>query len=183
MEKYILLGTIGNPKGVAGDFLLHGVPSSIGKLPKNVKVKVGFSENFAKNYSLEKFILHQNKKIDGKFAGINSKEDAAIFKDQGVFVLLDDILKTNPSFYSIDDILGCEVRVEADNSLLGTVIEVWEMPANDVWLVETPDGELPIPVIDDVVVDCDLKNRVIKIILMDGLMDLLNKNKEADDAD
>lgn len=182
-DKLILLGKIGSPKGLRGDFALHSVAASVAELKPNIKCKIGFSENFARDFTLEVFTVFRDKKVTAKLRGVDTKEDAEKFSEQGLFVYQKDILEMNPGFYSIADILGCQVKVKTDGTILGEITEVWELPANDVWLVDTENGELPLPVIDDVVLDCDIDNKIVTINLMDGLLDLLNKTQDADDKD
>ena len=58
------------------------------------------------------------------------------------------------------------------------------MPANDVWLVQTPKGNLPIPVIDQIIIKRNMESKSIEIFVMPGLMDLLNNTEEeADDIE
>jgi len=56
--------------------------------------------------------------------------------------------------------------------------DVLNLPANDVWLVETEKGELPLPYIKDVVKRVDIENKRIEINLIDGLTDLIKNEKE-----
>ena len=60
---------------------------------------------------------------------------------------------------------------------IGTVMEWWTMPANDVYLIRTETGELPIPVIDDVVKSVDFRKKRIHIVMIDGLRDIEQKKE------
>lgn len=55
---------------------------------------------------------------------------------------------------------------------LGRIVEVIETPANDVWIVDGPRGEVLVPIIDEVVVDCpEDPEAPIRTAVMDGLID------------
>jgi len=176
-NKYILLGIIGNSKGVGGEFNLHNSDNSIKQLPINTLVKIGFSAEFAMPHKLDWIKKSANRKVYAKIYGIDSREAISELKEQGIFVELELILKSNPDYYSTDDIIGSKVFNISNGEEIGEIIEVWEMPANDVWLLETSDGFLPIPFIDDVVAKYDFVGKRIDINLIDGLLDIMEKKK------
>jgi len=49
------------------------------------------------------------------------------------------------------------------------------LPANDVWLLRGEFGDVPLPVIEDVIKKVDLVERKIWIEMMDGLLDIAVK--------
>lgn len=66
--------------------------------------------------------------------------------------------------------------------LLGELKDVMILPGNDVWLITLPDGELPIPVIKDVVKKVNIADKHIEIELIPGLMDIISSNKAEKDG-
>jgi len=66
---------------------------------------------------------------------------------------------------------------------LGTITDVWIMPANDVWVLSMPEGDIPLPVIDDVILSVDIPKKQIIIRLIDGLRDLLPKSSDDSQLD
>lgn len=182
-ENYILIGIIGNSFGFDGFFALNDAFDSINTLDNGIPVKIGFTADFSKAFRLDKYVVKDDGKVIAKIVGIDSKEDIAAFKKQGLFVERKNILKQNPDFYSYDDVIDCEVFDVDSGDLIGHVIEVWTMPANDVWLVETSKGNLPIPVIDDIIINTDFASKKINIFKMEGLMDIIEGNAEVNDED
>lgn len=71
--------------------------------------------------------------------------------------------------YYLFQLVGLNVVTEEGRSL-GTVREVLQTGANDVYVVDTPRGELLLPAIKDVVKRVDLKTGVITVHLLPGLM-------------
>jgi 16S rRNA processing protein RimM len=92
-------------------------------------------------------------------------------KDNGVFIDEKELLRDNEQYY-ISDLLECTV-IDEQGILLGRITDVWIMPANDVWVLTTNDGDIPLPVIDDVILSTDIEKKQIVIRLIDGLTDLL----------
>ena len=182
-ENYLLIGIIGNSFGYDGYFFLNDTFDAIESLDKDIPAKIGFTAEFSKAYRLEDYKVKSDGKVVAKILGIDSKELLAGFKKQGLFVDRSFILKHNPDFYSYDDVIDCQVFDAHSGELIGKVIEVWTMPANDVWLTETSKGNLPIPVIDDIILKTDFQAKKIEIFKMDGLMDIIEGNEEDRDED
>lgn len=180
-QELQLLGTLTGTYGVSGIILVDDVPEGL-VFADNSEILIGFTDQSARKYCA----VNLEEKTKGmyhlKIEGIDSKEDAALLKENGLFMNKATVKASNPDFIFPDELFGCEVFDEKDMSLIGVITEVWEMPANNVWLVETPKGDLPVPVIEDVIKKIYLENKKIVIHVLNGLMDLLS-NTGADDED
>lgn len=77
-------------------------------------------------------------------------------------------LEENEFYYH--EIIGCEV-VSLEGDTIGTVTDILETGANDVWTV-TPEKGKPhyIPYIEDIVKEIDIENKKITIEVMEGLL-------------
>lgn len=77
-------------------------------------------------------------------------------------------LEDNAFYYH--EIIGCKV-VSLEGDPIGTVTEILETGANDVWTV-TPETGKPhyIPYIEDIVKEIDVPNKTITIEVMEGLL-------------
>ncbi len=181
MENLILIGVVGNYFGYKGDFNFVLEYKKIEAIPDGFKVKIGFSPNFSEEYTIERFEKKNNRAI-AKLIEINNKEEIEKLRNKGIFADEEEIKKFNDKFVPSSNIVGCKVIDIQNGNELGEIIEIWELPANDVWLVSTNFGELPLPVIDDVVVETDFENKIVKINVIDGLLDLTH-NRGAIDED
>lgn len=75
----------------------------------------------------------------------------------------------------IQDLLGCSVVDFDSGTLYGTLTDVMETGANDVWQVTDESGkEYLLPVIRDVVIETDVENEVVKIRPLRGIFDDAN---------
>jgi len=63
------------------------------------------------------------------------------------------------------------MQVFEGEKLLGTLAEVLETGANDVYLVRGPGGEICIPALKSVVQDVDVPNKRMQVILPPGLVE------------
>ena len=84
---------------------------------------------------------------------------------RGQFIYIDreHAVKLPEGRYFIADLIGCEA-VDLNGNRLGILKEVLQPGANDVYIVQRPDGsELLIPVVDAFIKDIDIKSRKITV--------------------
>ena len=73
--------------------------------------------------------------------------------------------------YFIADMIGMNVLTE-DGEILGTLKDVIETGANDVYIVNSKEhGEVLIPAIKECILDVNVKEGRMLVHLMDGLID------------
>jgi len=173
------LGTIVKPKGFRGIVTIVHVPENLKDIKRGSVVLSGLSENFAEEFTVESWRNKHGKAVV-KFVGIDSEADAIKLKEFGIYADLDKVEFIDDDKHFVSEIIGSEV-FDGGNNRIGTVKDVWNLPGNDVWLVETKDGDLPVPIIDDVVKEIDIKNKLIRIEIIPGLLELLDNPKGEDD--
>ncbi|MFJ7980344.1 ribosome maturation factor RimM [Lysinibacillus xylanilyticus] len=86
-----------------------------------------------------------------------------ITKDQ----MTDDLLKENEYFFH--EIIGCTI-VSEEGETIGTVTDILQTGANDVWVVKGTKKEHYIPYIEDIVKEIDVDEKKIVIHVMEGLL-------------
>ncbi|MGA3600919.1 ribosome maturation factor RimM [Lysinibacillus agricola] len=86
-----------------------------------------------------------------------------VTKDQ----MSDDLLVENEYFFH--DIIGCSV-VSEEGETIGTVIDILQTGANDVWVVKGAKKEHYIPYIEDIVKGIKVDEKKIVIHVMEGLL-------------
>ena len=176
-EKLRYLGTVTGTFGYKGEMILSETPSDITNVKAGSIIKIGFSPSFTKDFELEN-ISKKNKSFLIKLKNIESKEFALSQKEKGAYTDEKNIIIDEGESYFIDDLIGCKVYEKKSHNLVGAIKDVLNLPANDVWLVDTKSGELPLPYIKDVVKKIDIENKSIEINLIDGLTDLIKNEKE-----
>ncbi len=179
-DEYI--GVIARTHGMNGVVMLVDIPGVRVNLKAGSQVGVGFSREFARAMTVTTFEASA-KFMRIAFAEAPSAQAASPLIDQAVYARSTDVAVSDER-YSVGDIEGCEV-VNENGNVLGTISEVWLLPANDVWIIDCADGStIPIPVIESVVKVVDTLNKRVTVHLLEGL-DTLNKSSadDADDAD
>ena len=170
----IKLGTIVNTKGINGEMAIINTHKDI-FMPSNSAVFIGYSEVFTEKYFLAEDFVGQIGRSILVLKGIETKENALQFKEKGVFAEKKEILKHNDNYIFKEEILNCDVFDIDKNANIGKIVDIWEMPANNVWLVRTENGDLPLPAIDDVIKEFNIENKIIKIKMLSGLEEIMIK--------
>lgn len=166
---YRNIGTISRTHGTTGAMILTQCPDASLVIKPGTKVLVGFSANFSKPYTLNSCETYkQSLIITLQHVGMNEVSE---LKDNGVFIDEQSLLKHDEQYF-ISDLIGC-IGIDEQGNKLGTITDVWIMPANDVWVLSTSEGDIPLPVIDEVIISTDIQNKQITIRMIDGLRDLL----------
>lgn len=105
-----------------------------------------------------------------KFNEFDNINEVEKFKGFELKVSKDNSVELPENEYYFHEIIGCRVVNEVDEEI-GVIEEILRPGANDVWVVKLPSRkELLLPVIDDVVLDVDVKAKLVKIHLMEGLL-------------
>lgn len=105
-----------------------------------------------------------------KFAGVSTRDEAEGLVG-GVLVLpREDLVPAEEGRHYVVDLIGLPV-VSTSGEPIGTVKEVFETGANDVFVLDVAGREVLIPVVDHVVKDIDTVGRKIVIEVLEGLLD------------
>jgi 16S rRNA processing protein RimM len=106
-----------------------------------------------------------------KMEEFNDINEAEKYKGLLLKVSKAELVELDNDEYYYHDIIGCRV-VTDEAEELGTISEILSPGANDVWVVERPDRRKPLllPVIDDVILDVNIPDKLVKVHLMEGLI-------------
>ena len=166
--KYI--GTISSVKGLDGSVILSDIEKGIKTIEAGTQVFVGFSESFNEKYTVRKFHkLGFHSMIS--FNEITNPEDAEKLKEAGVFIDKEEITKTKDNV-DTDELFGYKAFDAFSGELLGTVSDVWYLPAGEVWVIKGQDAEYTIPAVDEFIIDFDKRKKSFKVKLIEGMKNL-----------
>ncbi|MBR5659462.1 MAG: 16S rRNA processing protein RimM [Lachnospiraceae bacterium] len=106
-----------------------------------------------------------------KLEEITSVEQARLYRNAELYVRREDAVPLEEGEYYIGDLIGLSV-VTDEGKTLGTLTDVMETGANDVYIVTTPEKkEILLPAIDECILDIDLENGICRVHVMKGLLD------------
>jgi 16S rRNA processing protein RimM len=105
------------------------------------------------------------------FAGMDTPEEVGRLRNQILYVPFEDCPPLPKGEYYHHQMVGLSV-LDEKGTLLGTLTEVLQTGANDVYVVAAArGGEILLPVIPGVILDVDLGAKTMKVHLPDGLLD------------
>ena len=107
-----------------------------------------------------------------KFKGYDNINEIEKYKSRDLLITRDQAVDLEPDEYFITDLIGLTV-VSDQGAELGTLKDVLETGANDVYVVAMKDGkELMLPAIGDCILNVDLEQGRMEVHVLEGLMDL-----------
>ena len=107
-----------------------------------------------------------------KFKGLDNINDIEKYRQKSLFVTRKNAVRLQRDEYFIADLIGLKVQDE-DGKELGTVKDVIETGANDVYEVEMADGKsLLLPAIKQCILNVDVENGTMQVHVLEGLLDL-----------
>lgn len=105
-----------------------------------------------------------------KFKGYDNINDIEKYKRCPLLVDREDAVPLEEDEYFIADMIGLSVVTE-DGEEFGTLRDVIETGANDVYIIDSPSyGEVLVPAIKECILDVDIEAGMMKIHLLDGLI-------------
>lgn len=165
-KEYLEAGKIVTTHGIKGEVKIMPYCDSPELLCEFDRLFIG------KNH--EEIIVERSRvfknMVIAKLEGIDTPEAAEKLRNKLLYMHRDD-LELDEDTYFIQDLIGIEV-VDADTEqLYGTISDVMQTGANDVYVIKGSDREYLVPAIADVVVSTDLGGNLMKIRPLDGLFD------------
>ena len=107
-----------------------------------------------------------------KFKGLDNINDIEKYRQKSLYVTRKNAVRLQRDEYFIADLIGLKVQGE-DGKELGTVKDVIETGANDVYEVEMADGKsLLLPAIKQCILNVDVENGTMQVHVLEGLLDL-----------
>jgi 16S rRNA processing protein RimM len=163
----LVLGRIVRPHGVRGMLLVDGYTDIIHDLMPASDILLGPSRVPA---VVRSFRAHRARFLLS-IEGCDDRDTAETWRGQDIFLPLDDAEPLPEGVYYHWQILGLAV-VTQEGELLGTVDQILETGANDVYLVRAETGkELLLPAIESVILSTDLEKRQLTVRLIPGMRD------------
>lgn len=169
MEDMFRVGVIASTHGLKGEVKVFPTTDDKNRFKslrkcyirtKNGDIEVEKAScKFFKNMAILSFKGYEDINLIEKYKGCD------------LYVDREDAVPLSEGEYYIADVIGADI-VDEDKNKIGTLEEVMQTGANDVFVVKTVDGgELLIPVISDCVLDMNLEEGLITVRLMKGMLD------------
>ena len=166
-KKYIECGKIINTHGCYGGIKLESwcdAPEVLASMKRIYIENNGeFVEHKVKKSSVFKqFVILELAEITDMDMALSLK-NVTLYADREDFNLSD-------GEYFLTDIIGLNV-IDADNgTVYGTVTDIINRGASDIYVVNTPNGERMLPAVDEFIISVDVEKGV-SVRVIEGLLD------------
>ncbi len=169
MEKLLKVGVISSTHGLKGEVKVFPTTDDVKRFRqlKEVLLDAGDEKTVLQIEQVKFF----KQFVILKFRGIDDIEDVQKYKGKDLLVTRENAVKLKKDEYFIADLIGVGV-ISDDNSLRGILKDVIQTGANDVYVIDLEDGrQLLLPAIKECVLMVDLDENIMKIHVLDGLLD------------
>jgi len=160
----LLVARVSKTHGLAGELKIWPLCDSAVYLAQ-------FHEYTIKGKTYKVISSREHKKmLLVKLEGVTSIECAMSLINNDVYVNEESARAALPEGrHYIKDLIGCEVITGA-GELIGTLCDVLNLPAQDVYVIDTPRGTAMIPVVDEFVKSVDTTAKKIVVDVIEGML-------------
>lgn len=169
--EYLLLGEVLRPHGIRGELRLRILTDHPDRINDLERVFLGRdpSKPDAKPYEVE----HMRMNVEYgllKLKGIDDRTQADRLRGMMVMIDIAHAVPLEEGEFYLYQLIGVTVQT-MQGEVLGTITDVLETGANDVYVVKSPTyGEILIPDTEQTIIDIDIEAGLVKVELPEGLL-------------
>lgn len=168
MQEILQVGAVTSTHGLAGEVKVFPTTDDPKRFKKLKKVLLDTGKGM-RELEVVQVKFFKNLVIL-KFRGCDKIEDVMGFKGRELYVTRENAVKLKKNEYFVADLIGMKVFLE-DGSYLGTLDDVLQTGANDVYEVHMEDGrEVLIPAIRQCILAVDIEEEKMTVHLLEGLL-------------
>ena len=168
-EECLRVGTYVNTHGVRGEIKVYPHTDDAERFKELEHLYMDTKEGLYK-LEIQNVKFFKNLVIL-KFKTIDNINDIEKYKGSDLLITRDQAVPLSEGEYFICDIIGADVITD-EGEKLGIVHDVLQTGANDVYIVKAEGRkDILIPVIPSCVLDIDTENKLVKVHVLDGLLD------------
>ena len=169
MENLLRVGVISSTHGIRGEVKVFPTTDDANRFKKLKEVILDTGkEQLTLHIESVKFF---KQFVILKFKEYNNINDVEIYRNKDLLVTRENAVPLAEGEYFITDMIGLKV-VSDEGEELGTLSDVLQTGANDVYVVKMANGKDALfPAIDECVLNVDLNEGTVTVHIMEGLLD------------
>ncbi|MDR1570090.1 MAG: ribosome maturation factor RimM [Oscillospiraceae bacterium] len=160
MHEYLEIGKILKPQGLLGEMKVQPATDDPRRFAALDFVYIKRGEVYKPIRVIEADV--RGGLVFIRLEGIGDRAAAEKLRGEWLHIDRGHAVKGDPDGVFIADMIGCAVEDERGNPV-GTLRDVLQPGANDVYEIETPRGLLWVPALKSVVMDIDIDARLITV--------------------
>lgn len=158
LSAYLLIGEIIKPQGVLGEVKVLPYTDDPGRFASLAEVYFQDGEAYTAHP------ISGARVRDGyaflTFPGVDTREKADTLRGQKLYVDRAHAVELPEDTVFICDLIGCEA-VDTNGNVIGKVADVLQPGSTDVYVLDTPKGQMMLPALKSVIPAVDVKARRI----------------------
>ena len=164
--RFLVVGEIAKPHGIRGEVIVIPLTDLLERFSWLDEIYIG--ETSPSPVTLESVRFHKGRPLL-KFDGYNSRDDVEVLRGQLLQVPEDQAIPLEENEYFLYQLIGLLVET-VDGQQLGTLTEIIETGANNVFVVRGIRDEILIPDIPEVISEIDFENQRMIVDPLPGLL-------------
>ena len=173
MENLLQVGAILDTHGLRGEVKVFPTTDDPSRYDDLEEVELLTKEGNYLHLEIERVRYFKNLVIV-KFKNYDHIIDIEQYKKCNLYVTRENAVELEEDEYFVADLIGLTAKTD-EGEELGQIKDVLTTGANDVYVIDTKEGELLVPAIHDCVQEVDLEAGVMTLHLLPGLRDLNKK--------
>lgn len=117
-----------------------------------------------------------------KFEDIHTIEQAEALRNTSIYLPLDELPELEEGQFYFHDVIGYQV-VDEQHGAMGIVKEFYDLPQQQLMVMEYLDQEMLVPVMDEIFLHADHEAKQLHVSLPEGLLEVYTQPSSPDEAD
>ena len=112
----------------------------------------------------------EDRSVRVKLSGVDDRTSAERLIGKFLFVEEGEIVEPAEGSYFVHDILGCTAST-TEGRALGTIEDIFKLPAHDVWVIRNGKKRHMIPAVRDFIKEIDTRRKMVVVRIIPGLIE------------
>jgi 16S rRNA processing protein RimM len=164
MSEFYAIGKIVKSRGLGGTLVVQPLTDHSERFQALKKVWVDTADSSQSLLQLEG-VRVKGQAIEIRLEGVRTRDAADALAGKFLYVTGEDLVQLPEGTHFVHDIIGSQV-VDEEGRKIGTVAEVWKLPANDVYVVRRGKREHLVPAVQSIIEKIDTQRKQIQVRMM-----------------
>jgi 16S rRNA processing protein RimM len=165
MTDFFAIGKIVKRWELKGDIVVQPLTDRPERFKALKRVWVGNVDSNLSLFGLEETCIKPHA-IHLRFQGIDNRGAADAFVGKYLYVTAEDLVQLPEGTHFVHDVIGSQV-IDERGRKIGTVEEVWKLPANDVYVVRGGKREHLVPAVRSIIEKIDTQRKQVQVRMME----------------
>jgi 16S rRNA processing protein RimM len=167
--EFYVVGIVVGCFGVAGYLRVKPASHTPTRLNKLEEVFIGSTSLDVQQAKVQD-VIERKDHFFFKLDIVNDRTAAEKAIGNFLFVTQQVLVPPSPHAYFVHDVIGCKV-VDVEGKSLGTIEDVYKLPAQDVWVIADKKAKHLLPAVREFVLEVNIKRKRIVVRTIEGLFD------------